>query len=78
MVMGGDSCSEGCGFGSQHQILDGYFFTFIFYKNCIVCLKRRKYRKKRPGMTHFLKKHTKGNKKLQIRSPTFHNNKNGF
>ena len=22
--MGGDSCSEGCGFESQHRILDGH------------------------------------------------------
>ena len=26
VVMGGDSCSEGCGFESQHRILDGHFF----------------------------------------------------
>ena len=25
MVMGGDSCAEGHGFGSQHHILDGHF-----------------------------------------------------
>ena len=25
MVMGGDSCSEGCGFESQHCKLDGHF-----------------------------------------------------
>ena len=25
MVMGGDSCSEGCGFKSRHHILDGHF-----------------------------------------------------
>ena len=25
MVMGGDSCSEGRGFESQHNILDGHF-----------------------------------------------------
>ena len=29
VVMGGDSCSEGCGFESQHQILDGHFFTYF-------------------------------------------------
>ena len=27
MVMGGDSCSDGRGFKSQHRILDGHFFT---------------------------------------------------
>ena len=25
MIMGADSCSEGCGFESQHHILDGHF-----------------------------------------------------
>ena len=29
MVMGGDSCYEGCGFESHHQIQDGHF-TRIF------------------------------------------------
>ena len=29
MVMGGDSCSEDCGFESQHCILDGYFSHFF-------------------------------------------------
>ena len=30
MVKGGDSCSEGCGFESQHCILDGHFsHTFV-------------------------------------------------
>ena len=42
VVMGGDSCSEGRGFESQHLILDGHFFPFICCKNCNVCLKRRK------------------------------------
>ena len=38
VFMGGDSCSEGCGFKSQHCILDG-LFALIRCKNCIVCLK---------------------------------------
>ena len=42
VVMGGDSCSKGHWFESQRPILDGHFFTFICYKNCNVCLKRRK------------------------------------
>ena len=42
LVMGGDSCSKGCGFKSQHHILDGHFFTFICCKNCNFCLKRQK------------------------------------
>ena len=40
MVMGGDSCAEGCGFESQHCILDELFVTYICCKNCNVCLKR--------------------------------------
>ena len=39
MVMGGDSCSEGCGFESQHCILDGHLFVV---KNCTVCFIRQK------------------------------------
>ena len=34
VVMGGDSCSEGCGFKSHHHVLDGYFshlFVVKFY-----------------------------------------------
>ena len=38
VAMGDDTCSRGCGFKSQHQVLDGYFFTLICCKNCIVCL----------------------------------------
>ena len=32
MVMGGDSYSEGCGFESQHQILDGHFLHLFVVK----------------------------------------------
>ena len=53
MVMGRDSHSEGCGFESRHCILDGHFFSCICCKNCNVCLKRLKNkRKKRPGLAH--------------------------
>ena len=38
VVMGRDSS----GFESWHRILDGYFFTYICCKNCIVCLKSTK------------------------------------
>ena len=37
--MGGDSGPEGRGFESTHRILDGYFFTYIWCKNCNICLK---------------------------------------
>ena len=30
VVMGGESCSEGRGLKSQHHILDGHFFTYIY------------------------------------------------
>ena len=36
VVMGGDLCSEGCEFESQHQILDDIFHIY-FCKNCNVC-----------------------------------------
>ena len=32
MIMGGDSCSEGRGFESQHCILDGHFSHFYLVK----------------------------------------------
>ena len=42
VVMGGDLCSKGREFESQHGILDGNFFTFICCNNGNVCLKRQK------------------------------------
>ena len=43
VVMGRDSSSESRGFESWHRILDGFFSTYIFCKNCNdVCLKRPK------------------------------------
>ena len=42
-------------FESRHHILDGHFHTHICWKNCNVCLKRRKYMKKRPGSAQFWK-----------------------
>ena len=41
-ALGGDSCSEGRGFESMHHILDLHLFTYICFKNCNVCLNRRK------------------------------------
>ena len=41
VVTGGDSWSKGCGFESQHRILDGQVFTFICSK-IVMFLKRRK------------------------------------
>ena len=40
VVMGGDSCSEGREFESQHHILDGHFSHINLLLNCNeVCLK---------------------------------------
>ena len=48
VVMGGDSCSKGCGYESRRLILDGHdIFTLICCQNCIVCLKRLKINEKR-------------------------------
>ena len=55
VVMGGDSCSIGCEFKSQHHILDGIFSTFICCNICNVCLKRQKETKKKPRMVQFQK-----------------------
>ena len=54
MVMGGDSCSVGRGFESQHLILDGHLFTNICRIKCNVCLEKDENKmKKRPGAVHF-------------------------
>ena len=43
MVMGEDSRSSGCGFESQHQMLDRHFSQYIAVK---FCLKRPEINKK--------------------------------
>ena len=48
MVMRGDLCSKGRAFKSQHHILDGHFFTYIF----VVKFEKTKKKKKRPGLAH--------------------------
>ena len=40
MVIGGDSCSKGCGFELWHLILDGHFFALKCKKITYVSLKR--------------------------------------
>ena len=47
MVMRGDTRSEGCGFKSQHRILDGHFSQIFAVKHLNVCLKRLKINDKR-------------------------------
>ena len=53
MVTGGDSCSRGNGFISQHRIQDGHFN--ICCENSIVCLKRPKNNEKETGDGTFKK-----------------------
>ena len=53
MVMGGDSRFEGCGFESQHRILDGQFSQIFVVKICNVCLKRPKINEKEAGVGPF-------------------------
>ena len=53
MVMGRDLRSGGRGFESRHCILDGHYFTYIFCKNCNVCLKRPKINEKEAGIGPF-------------------------
>ena len=55
MVMGGDSCSKGRGFDSQHRMLDGQIFTFIHCKN--ILFEKTKINEKRPGMAHLKKQY---------------------
>ena len=45
MVMG-DSCSKGREFESQHHILDGHFFTYIF----VVKFEKTKIKEKEAGV----------------------------
>ena len=50
MVTGGDPCSKGHEFESRHCILDEHFFTYLLVLKFVMCLKRLKYMKKRPGL----------------------------
>ena len=56
VVTGDVSCSRGRRFKSRRHILDEHFFTFICWKNCIVCLKRPKMNVKEARFGPFLKK----------------------
>ena len=53
MVMGGDSRSEGRGFESWRQILDGHFFTNICYKNLYCLFEKTKNKRKEAGVGPF-------------------------
>ena len=53
VVMGGDSRSEGRGFESWRQILDGHFFTYICYKNLYCLFEKTKNKRKEAGVGPF-------------------------
>ena len=61
--MGGDSRSKGCGFESQHRVLDGHFSHIFVLKICNVCLKRPKMNEKEAGVGRFFFKKRKGKKR---------------
>ena len=58
VVMGGDSCTEGHGFDSQHCVLDGHFSQMFGCKNCNVDLKNMKLNKIEACDGQFLNKKT--------------------
>ena len=45
MVMGGDSCSKGCEFESQHSILDEHF-SHLFVVKIVMCVRRDENKRK--------------------------------
>ena len=49
MVMEGDSRSKGRWFESQHQILDGHYFTFICCKKLYCLFEKMKINEKETG-----------------------------
>ena len=49
--MGGDSCSKGSGFESQHHILDGHLFVV----KIIFLFEKTKINEKEAGVSHFKK-----------------------
>ena len=51
VVMGGDSCSKGCGFNSQHCKLDEHFSLIFIVK--IVTFKQTKINEKEAGVGPF-------------------------
>ena len=54
VVMGGDSCSEGCGFESQHHILNGHF-SHLFVVKIVILFEKTKINEKVAGDGPFFK-----------------------
>ena len=55
MVTGGDSCSEGCGFESQHCILNGHF-SHIFAVKIVMFVGKGENKRKRGWGGPFFKR----------------------
>ena len=55
VVMGGDSCSKGCGFKSQRRILDGHF-SHLFVEKMLCLFEKNKRKRGRGWAIFFLKK----------------------
>ena len=51
MVIGGDPCTKGCGFESQHHTLDGHFSRLFVLKIVMFVCKDENKRIKRPELT---------------------------
>ena len=55
MVMGGDTCCEGCGFESQHRILVGHF-SYLFVVKIVIFVLKDENKQKEAGVGPFFKK----------------------
>jgi len=51
VVMGGDPSSKGCGFESQHHILDGHF-SHLFVLGIVMFVWKDENKQKEAGMAH--------------------------
>ena len=53
VVMEGDSCSKGSEFESQHHIMDGHFFTYLFAEKIVILFENDEKNEKIAGLDHF-------------------------
>ena len=56
MVMGGDTCSKGHEFESQHHILDVHFFTYLSVVKFVKFVLKDEINEKEAGWAHCFKK----------------------
>ena len=55
VVMEGDSCSKGSEFESQHHIMDGHFFPYLFAVKIVTLFENDKNKRKSSRVGPFLK-----------------------